>query len=278
MAEAISAAEACTHFLKSLDPDKARAERPAVEHFVAWYGADQSMAALTGEAVSRFAASLTPAERTEHHEPGEDELAEVPPLEPLRGFFAYCSRLAFTTDNFVPYLHLPAGGGGARAPQQAAAELGGRAFYITIEGLQGLERELTELKGRRLQIADDLRAAMADKDFRENAPLDAARDAQAHLEARIRDVEDQLRRAVIIDEQQKRGRANVGSRVRLLNLTSNREQTFHLVSPGEVDPANGKISSESPVGRAVLNHMDGDEVTVQTPGGVMQFRVVEVIG
>ena len=76
---------------------------------------------------------------------------------------------------------------------------------MTLEGLANLEEELTELKGRRPVIAEELRAAMADKDFRENAPLDAARDAQAHLEARIRSIEDQLRHAVIIDPDQKGG-------------------------------------------------------------------------
>jgi transcription elongation factor GreA len=149
---------------------------------------------------------------------------------------------------------------------------------VTLDGLAALERELEDLKGRRPEIAEQLRAAMADKDFRENAPLDAARDAQAHLEARIRAIEDQLRHAVIIDPDQKGGRANVGSTVRVMNLKVGREQTFHLVSPNEVDPSNGKISVESPVGQAVINHGVGDEVTVRAPSGELQLRVLEVIG
>jgi transcription elongation factor GreA len=183
--------------------------------------------------------------------------------------------MAFTPDNLVPYLGL--GGGGARG-DAAVEELGGRAYYVTLDGIAALERELEELKGRRPEIADQLRAAMADKDFRENAPLDAARDSQAHLEARIRAIEDQLRHAVIIDPDQKAGRANVGSTVRVLNLKADREQTFHLVSPNEVDPSNGKISVESPVGQAVINHSVGDEVTVLAPSGELQLRVIEVIG
>jgi transcription elongation factor GreA len=119
---------------------------------------------------------------------------------------------------------------------------------------------------------------MQDKDFRENAPLDAARDEQAHLEARIREVEDRLHRAVIIDTDAKAGRANVGSIVRVLNLESESEQTFHLVSPSEVDPANGKISIESPVGSAVKNQAPGDEVTVKAPAGTVRLRVIEVTG
>ena len=149
---------------------------------------------------------------------------------------------------------------------------------MTIEGLAGLEKEVAELKAERPVIAELLRTAMADKDFRENAPLDAARDAQAHLEARIRQIEDQLRHAVIIDADQKGGRANVGSTIRVLNLKSDREQVYHLVSPNEVNPAEGKISIESPVGMAVMNHSAGDEVQVHAPAGELTMRLVEVIG
>jgi len=274
MAEAITAQDACTHFLHSLDAEKARDQRGVVETFVEWFGAARPMAELTTDLVSTYSAQLV----AEAGQPLGDDPDEIPLVEPLRAFLAYSSRLAFTTDNLVPALHLPAGGGGARGGEGAVEELGGRAFYITIEGLQTLEAELAELKGRRPQIADELRAAMADKDFRENAPLDAARDSQAHLEARIRTIEDQLRHAVIIDEQAKGGRANVGSIVKVLNLNANSEQTFHLVSQHEVDPGSGKISVESPVGSAVINHVPGDEVTVTAPGGAIRLRVLEVNG
>lgn len=271
MAEPISAAEASAHFLQSLDPEKARDERPVLDRFLAHIGEQTQMQALSGEVIAEFAqAELTSKER------GADD--DVLHLEPVRAFLAYSSRLAFTPENLVPHLHLPLGGGGARGGAGAAAELGGTAFFVTREGLVALEAALEEHKARRPQIAEDLRAAMADKDFRENAPLDAARDSQAHLEARIRDMEDQLRRAVIIDASQKQGRANVGSRVKLHNAAQKTDQTFHLVSPNEVDPTNGKISIESPVGRAVIDHVAGDEVEVETPGGKITLQLLEVEG
>ena len=255
MARAVSASEASTHFLSSLDPDKARDERGAVEQFVAWFGVDRPMGELDGDGVTEYAESEGQSDGTA--------------LEPVRAFLAYSARMAFTDGDLVPHLHL----GGAA--ETAAA---GDAYRVTIDGLAGLERQLEELKGRRPQIAEALRQAMEDKDFRENAPLDAARDEQAHLEGRIREIEDQLRRAEIIDEGAKAGRANVGSTVKVLNLASEREQTFHLVSPSEVDPTSGKISVESPVGAAVINHGPGDEVTVKAPSGTMRLRVIEVVG
>ena len=216
MAEAVSASEASTHFLNSLDARKARDERLTVERFVEWLGAEQPISRLTAEKVAAY------AER-------EQEGGEAS-LEPVRAFLAYCARLAFTDENLVVHLHL------GHAEGAAAEAIADGGYRMTIEGVELLESELAEFKARRPQIAEQLRAAMQDKDFRENAPLDAARDEQAHLEARIREVEHRLRSAVIIDQEAKAGRANVGSTVKVLNLEANSEHVFHLVSSSEVDP------------------------------------------
>ena len=269
MAEAISAGDASAHFLNALESEKARDERPEVDRFVEALGDYRIMSDITGDDVDGYLRARFPDAFEEGDTDPDAELDEesAAQIEPLRAFLAYASRLAFTEENLVPFLHLGEQAGGARGGAGAAAELGGRAYYVTLEGLASLEQEVATLRGRRPEIADVLRAAMADKDFRENAPLDAARDEQAHLEARIREIEDQLRRAVIIDAGAKAGRANVGSTVTVLNLDDDRERTFHLVSPSEVDPGNGKISTESPFGAAIIDHAPGDEVTVHAPSG-----------
>lgn len=281
MAEAISAGDASAHFLNAIEPEQARDERPEVERFVEWLGASRPMADLGGPEIEAYLRERFPGAFGGDENGGGgivlDE-ASAAAIEPLRAFLAYASRLAFTEENLVPHLRLGDHAGGARGGAGAAAELGGQAYYVTIEGLAALEREHEELKARRPEIAAELRAAMADKDFRENAPLDAARDQQAHLEARIRAIEDQLRHAVIIDPEAKAGRANVGSRVKVLNLDANREQTFQLVGSNEVDTAGGKISVESPVGSAVIDHAAGDEVVVSAPAGPVRLRLLEVEG
>ena len=280
MAEAISAGDASAHFLNAIEPEQARDERPEVERFVEWLGAARPMANLGGAEIEAYLRERFPGAFGGGGDGGgivHDE-ASAAAIEPLRAFLAYASRLAFTDENLVPHLRLGDHAGGARGGAGAAAELGGQAYYVTIEGLAALERELDELKARRPEIAAELRAAMADKDFRENAPLDAARDQQAHLEARIRAIEDQLRHAAIIDPEAKAGRANVGSRVTVLNLDANREQTFQLVGSNEVDTAGGKISVESPVGSAVIDHAAGDEVVVRAPAGPVRLRLLEVEG
>ncbi len=89
------------------------------------------------------------------------------------------------------------------------------AYYVTKDGFKKLEDDLVELKNQRPAIAESLRVAMQDKDFRENAPLDAARDAQAHLEAKIRNIEAQIRTAVIISADDKGTSAHIGSKIKL---------------------------------------------------------------
>ncbi len=265
MAERITATEALAHFESSLaqEPEKARVTMPTVEAFVESIGGGRQMSDITAAEVARY---------VREHSDGSAE-----DIEPVRAFLAHASRLAFTENNLVPALQLGPDAGGARG-RNAANELGGNAYHVTFDGLKRLEQQIADEKARRPEIAQKLHDAMADKDFRENAPLDAARDEQAHLEARIRDLENRLRNAVIIDEESKGGRANVGSVVKLLNLKGNREQSFTLVSPTEVDPANGKISVASPMGVAVMNHGVGDEVTVKAPSGDMTFRVLDVQG
>lgn len=266
MAESVTASEALEHFqgFMANEPEKAEAELPAVRAFVAWYGLERRMGELRGGDVTTYVKTKTDGS------PGH--------VEPLRAFLAYCSRLAFTPENLVPALGVGLTAGGARGGRGANAELGGDAFYVTLDGLRHIEEQLAAEKAKRPMIAQKLHDAMADKDFRENAPLDAARDEQGQLEAHIRDLEGRLRNAVIIDEEAKGGRANVGSVVTLVNLDTSREQTFTLVSATEVNPAQGKISIQSPVGTAVINRGPGDEVTVNAPSGPVKFRIVEIQG
>ncbi len=264
MAEPITANDALAHFLNAQEPEKAKQERPAVERFVAWFGPAKNLSMLSDTLVADYA---------------RDELdGNAEHIEPLRAFLAYSSRMAFTEANHVPALSLGHEAGGARGGLGAVDELGGTAYHMTREGLENLELSLEEEKSNRPMMAEKLREAMADKDFRENAPLDAARDEQAHLEARIREIEQRLRHAVIIDEEAKQGRANVGSVITLLELDKDTQRTYTLVSPTEVDPSAGKISVQSPVGLAVINHSAGDDVTVQAPSGPIRMKLVEVVG
>jgi transcription elongation factor GreA len=145
---------------------------------------------------------------------------------------------------------------------------------MTAEGKAALEAELDELKAHRPKIALELRDAMADKDFRENAPLDAAREAQGQLEARIRELEGTLRHAVLVEhDHQAADSARVGAKVIITNLGTGQDLSYQLVNAAEARAGTGRMSVESPVGMALVGHRVGDEVSVAVPSGTVRFKI-----
>ena len=147
--------------------------------------------------------------------------------------------------------------------------------YLTPEGETRLKAELAELTGpRRQEIAQRLRAAIQMGDLSENADYHKAKEDQAFLEGRIQELEAILRMAVIIEKNQS-DVVTVGSHVTIQEADSPPE-TYHVVGAKEADPRNGKISNESPIGRALMDHKVGDVVEAETPGGRIKFRILKI--
>lgn len=148
--------------------------------------------------------------------------------------------------------------------------------YLTAEGFARLKAELEELKGpRRQELAARLRSAIQMGDLSENADYHKAKEDQAFLEGRIQELEYLLRNAVLIDENGPRDVVTLGARV-TIQEDDLPPETYHLVGATEADPRNGKISNESPIGRALLDHKVGDVVEVQTPGGVVRLKILKI--
>jgi transcription elongation factor GreA len=150
---------------------------------------------------------------------------------------------------------------------------------LTAEGKASLENELRELVAQRPRIADDLHNARADGDVRENAPLDAAREAQGQLEARIRELEGTLARSVVVEDHEARAgdRAHIGCTVVICNVQSGAKMTYQLVAAAEARPGTGRLSVESPVGQAVMGKRIGDEVQVTAPSGLVRFKIEGIV-
>ena len=147
--------------------------------------------------------------------------------------------------------------------------------YLTPEGEKKLQAELAELTGpRREELSQRLRSAIQMGDLSENADYHQAKEDQGFLEGRIQEIESILRTAVII-EKQAGGVVNVGSHVTVQEENFDPE-TYYLVGAKEADPRNGKISNESPIGSALLNHKVGDIVVAETPGGQIKFKILKV--
>ena len=147
--------------------------------------------------------------------------------------------------------------------------------YLTPEGEIKLRAELAELTGpRREKLAQRLRAAIQMGDLSENADYHKAKEDQAFLEGRIQEIETVLRTAVIV-EKTKGDVVTVGSRVTVQEGDYDPE-TYDLVGAKEADPRNGKISNESPIGSALMDHKVGDVVEADTPGGKINFKILKI--
>ncbi len=148
--------------------------------------------------------------------------------------------------------------------------------YLTAEGEAKLRTELAELKGpKREELAKRLRSAIQMGDLSENADYHKAKEDQGFLEGRIQEIEYILRNAVIIEKNNNAGVVTIGSHVTIREEGSPPE-TYHVVGAKEADPRNGKISNESPIGRAIMDHKVGETVEAATPGGKIKFKIMKI--
>ena len=151
--------------------------------------------------------------------------------------------------------------------------------YLTEEGLQKIKEELAYLKGEKQEeIANKLQIAISQGDLKENADYHAAKEEQGFVEGRIKDLEDSLRRAKIIEDVGPADKVRVGHTVTVMELDDGEEfeATYTIVGAHEADPGNGRISNESPIGRALLGAKKGQTVAALTPGGQIQLRVQSI--
>ncbi len=141
-------------------------------------------------------------------------------------------------------------------------------FELTREGLQALKLELDDLKdNKRPEVIRQLQEAKMQGDLSENADYDAARDAQAATEARIKELEIIIENAKIIRVSQSNDKITIGKTVKIRFVEREKEMTFQLLGSVEADPGSNKISTNSPVGKSVLGAQIGDVVTVQLENG-----------
>ena len=150
---------------------------------------------------------------------------------------------------------------------------------MTVAGIEALRKELEELKHvKRPNVIKAIAEARAHGDLKENAEYHAAREQQGFIEARIKDIEAKLSLAQVIDisKIKNEGKVIFGSTVTLFNLVTEEEVTYHIVGEDEADINIGKISVNSPIARAIIGKMEGDEVKVITPGGEVEYEIVSV--
>lgn len=150
-------------------------------------------------------------------------------------------------------------------------------LYVSREGLDKMKAELAALNERRMKVAAAIEHARSLGDLSENAEYHSAKEEQALVHAKIKDLEDKITRAALIDDLDiDTSKAYQGATVRLRNTKTGSEITYRLVSPPEADLAAGKISVQSPVGKALLGKGVGGTAVVQAPAGQLTFEILEI--
>ena len=151
-------------------------------------------------------------------------------------------------------------------------------LVITQQGLEDLKEKLEFLKTvRRQEVVDKINLAREFGDFSENAEYDAAKEEQARVEMEINNLEYKIKNAIVADGKNFDGKSVcVGCFVKLYDEEFEEEVVYQIVGSAESDPVNGMISNVSPVGKALIGHQKGDEVKVETPNGIMSFKVLAI--
>ncbi|MCI8791940.1 MAG: transcription elongation factor GreA [Eubacterium sp.] len=148
---------------------------------------------------------------------------------------------------------------------------------LTYEGLKALEDELHELKvNRRREVAQKIKEAREQGDLSENAEYDAAKEEQRDIELRIEEIDKILKNAeVVVDDDTDSSIINVGCKVKIRDLEFDEEMEYKIVGSTEANSLQGKISNESPVGRALIGAQKGAVVEVETPAGVIKYEILD---
>jgi transcription elongation factor GreA len=153
-----------------------------------------------------------------------------------------------------------------------------KEVILTPEGYEKLKREIQTLQTeKRREVAERIRVAREFGDIAENAEYDDAKNEQAMLEHRIATLEDRLLAARVISKKEiSKDTVSVGSKVRVKNMDAGKTFEYHIVGSAEANPAENKLSNESPVGKAIIGHKKGDVVEVSAPRGALKFKILEI--
>src|SRR4051812_3428684 len=173
---------------------------------------------------------------------------------------------------------MPARAGSSRRFSVPPQEGPVKEVILTKEGFEKLKQEIDLLSTtKRQEVAERIRVAREFGDIAENAEYDDAKNEQAMLEHKIAQLEERLLSARVITKKEiSKDNVSIGSHVRLRDMQANKTFEYHIVGSAEANPAENKLSNESPVGKAIIGHKKGDVVEVSAPRGALKFKILEI--
>lgn len=252
-----------TQFLLQLPPQDSVKAQQEVYKFIRWYGEERNINELTIPEVAGYTEQITSS---------TTEVTEK--LGVIKAFLTYSHKQQLTLKNLAVHLKVKKSSSRPTSTRRHPH----RTVMLTTQGHADLQAELVALKNERPRIAEDLQKAAADKDFRENAPLDAIREYQGQLEARIRELESTLNVATLMDDKKIDGAKaiDIGAMVLLRDLVSGEGVNYTLVDASEAKPTEHIISASSPMGQALLGRKKGDKVEVRAPVGILHYQIEDI--
>jgi len=247
--------ELASDYLVSLPPQDREKAQKEIYKLTRWLGLHRKVNELSPLDIASYAEQIAPSE-----------------TKSVKSFLTYIRRNGFSKVNLAVHLRVKKTSHKVAPPQQNLSA----QTTLTAQGYAKLEKELADLKSQRSDVTKELRTAAADKDFRENAPLEAAREHKAHLEGRIQGLEATLRAATIMAENQSTLKIKIGDTVVLYDCSSGEQLHYILVDPREANPTKGRISVASPIGKILLGKERGQTIEVSAPAGTFSYRIEDV--
>ncbi|MDD4873571.1 MAG: GreA/GreB family elongation factor [Dehalococcoidales bacterium] len=255
--------DAASCFVERTSVEDEGVYQQALSHLVRWFGKERIICEIMPPEIANYADRLLVS-----------DAEYLRKLEIVKAFLKHAKKEGWLKSNLE--IHLKIKKSKAKANNGVKKDTIQR-ISLTREGYDKVKKELEELKKKRPQAIEEVTKAAADKDFRENAPLDAARERLSHLEGKILELQELLKKAEIIDEYSTDlEKAGIGDSIILIDLQNKEQIEYTLVSSREFDPSKGKISGSSPLGKAILGKCSGETLEIIVPAGKLCYKIEKI--
>jgi transcription elongation factor GreA len=265
MAVDVTLSEAMSEYVTGVAAEHRPAVARELQRFGRWFGSDRPVRTVTRLDLERYQA--------QQEDNGSGNSTR---LEPLKDFFTFARKRKLLDEAVATALRIKRrtnNSSGSRVAMEGSEQ---PTVQLTRAGLEQLQTQLERLDNVERPAAEhQLQLAAADKDFRENAPYDAAKQHLAEIYRKMSEIKTTIAAGQVV-ETTSSTRVGIGSTVVVADLEEDEEITYTLVGPGEIDARKGKISIQSPVGRALDLRGVGDTVEVDVPAGVVRYKILRI--
>ena len=257
--------DAFQEYVKQLPKKNKRNSQSDVAKFVRWIGGE------------RFTSSIAPSEIGEYNEnfgPKNTSRDHTDRITFTKEFLIFMKKKEYVKLNLATHLRLRK----SKVSSKGKSMISSPTIRLTQSGYNEMTKQLASLQKERIKLTAEIQRAAADGDVRENAPLEAARESQGMTLGKIREIEATLKAAVVIDGSKSDSKiVQIGSKLELTDKTTKTSGKYQLVEANEANPLDGKISTVSPLGSAVLGQNVVEEVNVNTPRGNQVYIISKIL-